>query len=115
MLAIIVASAFLYASCFGFYQWNRRRTGFERLRTDARLRRAVLALSWGLAIISLVMFAAASGWARGVPIWLGGLTIAGAANLVSASLFPKPHLAGGVFSVALAIIGAASLMLRVGS
>ena len=100
-----LSACMLYAACAGFYQAGAQRTSLARLKTEVRLRRLVFAGSWVLALIALVLAAAPQGWERGVPIWLGLLTAAGAASLLIAALYPRWHLPSGVAA------GAATLVL----
>ncbi|MEL6277262.1 MAG: hypothetical protein AAFR28_00090 [Pseudomonadota bacterium] len=110
MIEILISSLLLYAGCFGFYQWNVKRSTIGWLKQNSVFRGVILALSWVLVVGALSLFARVAGWERAVPLWLGGLTLAGAVNLLSASLYARPHIVLGAISVVGSAIGGVVLV-----
>ncbi|MEM6415055.1 MAG: hypothetical protein AAF720_10435 [Pseudomonadota bacterium] len=99
MLVTLFASTLLYAGCFGFFHADKRRSAYQAIKSNANLQKSVLGASWLLIISAFVAFCSTLGPERGVPVWLGGVTLAAAANLLIAALFPKPHVISGAVSL----------------
>lgn len=111
-MTTLFATASLYCACMGFYHANERRTMFDALKSSKSKRHLLHALSWALAILSLIMFAQISGWERGIPFWLAVFTLTGLASLMISALWARLHLKTGL--VALVVMVSSALALLVG-
>ena len=83
------------------YQADDRRTSFAQVKKSAQIRFCLRAGAGGLLVISLLIMAPLQGWLRGVPIWLGLLSLAFVLGLFLAAQKPSWHapsamIAGGI-------------------
>lgn len=81
-----------YTACAVLYHSGRKRSAWSRLRASRALRGAGYAASGCLLILALMSAASGLGWERGIPLWLGLLTVAGMASLLLAITRPVFHL-----------------------
>jgi hypothetical protein len=90
-MSAVVASMLLLVACIGFYHARSARTRFDALRQSARRRISLRWICWALLVLSAWLFALPQGWERGVPIWLGTLSLAGIVSLLLVTLAPRWH------------------------
>lgn len=90
-MLVTLATCLLYLACFGFYHAGERRTAFDWLKTSEPARRWLRLGAWALAVVALFLLAQVQGWERGIPIWLGLLTLTGVASLLVSALVPRRH------------------------
>lgn len=102
-----LSACLAYMACASFYQAGERRSQVALLKASPAVRRGVYAGAWILLLVALWLLATPQGWERGVPIWLGVLTGAGALSLFIAALRPTWHVA----SIAVAGVGALAFLL----
>ncbi|MEM9256698.1 MAG: hypothetical protein AAGA91_14725 [Pseudomonadota bacterium] len=81
-----------YMACAVLYHCGRRRSALPAMRRMGWARAVGYTLSWVLMAWALQVTATPQGWERGVPIWLGILTLAGMCSLILATLVPRAHL-----------------------
>lgn len=103
-MIVVFALSLLYLACVVFYEAHAKRASFAVVKGSVQNQRRLKAVGWGLAVVSLFLFAAPQGWERGIPIWLGVFTLVGGASLLVAALAPKRHVASGVVSGAIAVV-----------
>ena len=104
-----LSACLAYVACAGFYQAGERRSQTDLLKGSRLARRIVYAASWLLLLAALYLLALPQGWERGVPIWLGVLTAAGALSIFIAALRPAWHVAS------VAVAGAGAVLFLVGA
>ncbi|MEO1661542.1 MAG: DUF3325 family protein [Pseudomonadota bacterium] len=83
------------------YQADDRRTSFAQVKKSAQIRFCLCSGAGVLLVISLLIMAPLQGWLRGVPIWLGLLSLAFVLGLFLAAQKPSWHapsamIAGGI-------------------
>lgn len=105
-MTVILGTSLLYLACVLFYHAHERRTAMAAVRSSSQAQVRVTLAGWGLAAASLFLFSMPQGWERGVPLWLGVFTLAGAASLLIAALAPKRHVATGVAAMVVAVLSA---------
>ncbi|MEM6914571.1 MAG: DUF3325 family protein, partial [Pseudomonadota bacterium] len=99
----------MYLGCVAFFESGERRGRVHDVLnitpSPTWLRRS----GWAALLFSLVLFAQPQGWERGIPIWLGALSMAGGTSLLVSALLPRWHLwtgAGAGVVASMAILGA---------
>ena len=90
----------LYLACVGFYHAGKTRTVFNQMQVSAASRFALRSSAWGVSIATLFLLSGNQGWERGVPVWLGLITLAGVASLLVSALIPRYHSATGIVAAA---------------
>lgn len=105
-MTALFATALLYLACFAFHQAGERRAFFALLKNSRAARRTAAGAGWLLAMSSLYAFSSVEGWERGVPVWLGVFTLAGAAVLLSGALAPPALKWSGPAAAAAALVAA---------
>jgi hypothetical protein len=109
-VSAVVAGALLLVACVGFYHARAARTHFDALRRSARRRALLRGSCWGLLALSAWLFALPQGWERGIPAWLGTLSMAGVASLLIAALAPRWHAPTGFAALGVGLAAAALMM-----
>ena len=101
-MASLAALFLTFAGCGLLYQADARRSAFAGLKTSWRARYLVRGCAVGVCMLALCLAAAPQGWERGVPIWVGLLSLCFVAGLYLAARRPAWHgpatgaaLAGG--------------------
>lgn len=102
-MQVIFAFSLVYLGCFSFYHADPRRTGFDVLRQPSGMRVWLRVAAWILLGLSLLVLVNLLGWARGIPSWLGLLTLAGIVSLLIAAVDTQRHVMTGVVSVLILI------------
>ncbi|MEO0818459.1 MAG: hypothetical protein AAFX86_14295 [Pseudomonadota bacterium] len=109
MLIILSATCLLFAACALLYQADDRRSAFAGVRGSQPARFGMRAGAVALFALTLMMLAPLQGWERGIPLWLGLLTLVFVAGLFLAAQKPGWHapIAMGLSGIGvLAAIGA---------
>jgi hypothetical protein len=109
-VSAVAATALLLAACVGFYHAGSARTRVGALRRSAGRRLALRWACWALLAASAWLFALPQGWERGIPAWLGALSLAGVVSLLLVTLAPRWHAATGVGALAVGVFAAATAL-----
>ncbi|MEM7016009.1 MAG: hypothetical protein AAF512_01565, partial [Pseudomonadota bacterium] len=99
-----LATALLYLACVAFYHAHEKRSELSWVKTSSAFRFGMRISAWGLFLVSLYIIGQYLGWARGIPVWLGLLTLMGLSSILIAVLIPKYHVITGSISAGLALI-----------
>ncbi|MEL6411660.1 MAG: hypothetical protein AAFQ38_14785 [Pseudomonadota bacterium] len=102
MLTIISATCLLFAACALLYQADDRRSAFAGVRGSQPARFGMRASAIALFALTLMMLAPLQGWERGIPLWLGLLSLVFVAGLFLAAQKPAWH---AKLAIGLGIIG----------
>ena len=109
-MASAAALALALAGCGALVQADARRATLARLRTSRAARRTARAMGCALLAAALVLACLPQGPERGVPVFLGLLTAAMAATLLTRALAPGWHArAAGAAGVIGAVLSAGTL------
>lgn len=104
MLVVISATCLLYAACALLYQADKRRAVFANVKSSKRIRYGMRAGAAALFIATLYLLAPLQGWERGVPIWLGLLTLVFVAGLFLGAQKPELHVPAAMGASGIGII-----------
>ncbi|MEM0930515.1 MAG: DUF3325 family protein [Pseudomonadota bacterium] len=106
-----LALAITYLGCVAFFEAGERRGRLHEVLTLSPSGTWLRRWAWAALIIALFLFAQPQGWERGVPIWLGALSVAGGISLLISALLPRWHIWTGAGAGLLASIAAAGALI----
>ncbi|MEL7103801.1 MAG: DUF3325 family protein [Pseudomonadota bacterium] len=111
MLVVISSLCLLYVACALLYQADERRAAFAQIKESKSMRYGLRSVAAILFLVSLMSMAPLQGWLRGVPIWLGMLSLAFVLGLFVAAQRPGWHAPSAMLAAGLGFVAFGGAML----
>lgn len=91
MASLLTGLALLYLACVGLFHASPSRFTLTTLGNTGGPPQYLRALSWGLALVGLLVLSTSVGFERGFTQWAGLFGLAGGISLFIVSRWPRHH------------------------
>ncbi|MEL6666919.1 MAG: DUF3325 family protein [Pseudomonadota bacterium] len=105
MLTVLTSLCFLYVACALLYQADERRAAYAQVKASKQIRFGLRFVAAILFLVSLMLMAPLQGWLRGVPIWLGMLSLVFVLGLFIAAQRPSWHAPIAMVAAGIGFVG----------